>query len=360
MACRPDRRSVCRFARNARRSTTRNRAACCRAPLTRFPHTEKLMAEIQLRNVSKHFGDILAVDDLSIDVKDGEFVVLLGPSGAGKTTTLRLIAGLEKPDTGDVLIDGEIATRVHPSDRDVAFIFQQYSLYPHLTVFGNLAFPLRSPRRRTGEAQVRARVQAVAEMLHMESKLENMATHLSGGEMQRVAIGRALVRQPKAFLMDEPLSSLDAKLREELRIELKRLHRTIGATIIYVTHDQVEATTLADRIGILEHGRLVQLGTPREVYGNPVSLSAAQRLGSPPINLLPPALFDSAYVPTGTATVAIRPEDIVVAEAGERNAMDVKVLEYSPLRHLLILDREGTAIVATTMTERNFSAGQPL
>jgi multiple sugar transport system ATP-binding protein len=323
-----------------------------------MPKRETFMAEVQLQNVSKRFGSTVAVDDLSIDVKDGEFVVLLGPSGAGKTTTLRLIAGLERPDAGDVLIDGKLATNVHPSDRDVAFIFQQYSLYPHLTVFDNLAFPLRSPRRRSSEADVRMRVQTVAAMLHMESKLDNMATHLSGGEMQRVAIGRALVREPRVFLMDEPLSSLDAKLREELRIELKRLHKSIGATIVYVTHDQVEATTLADRIGILEHGHLVQLGTPREVYGNPACVSAARRLGSPPINLLPPSLFDSAVVPEGTATVAIRPEDIVVAEAGERNAMDVKVLEYSPLRHLLILDRNGTAVVATTVTERNFSAGQ--
>jgi multiple sugar transport system ATP-binding protein len=316
------------------------------------------MAEIQLRNVTKRFGDIVAVDNLSIDVKEGEFVVLLGPSGAGKTTTLRLVAGLERPDAGDVFIDGELATRMHPSDRDVAFIFQQYSLYPHLTVFGNLAFPLRSPRRRFSEAEVSARVQTVAQMLHMESKLANMATHLSGGEMQRVAIGRALVRQPKVFLMDEPLSSLDAKLREELRIELKRLHRTIGATIIYVTHDQVEATTLADRIGILEHGRLVQMGTPREVYGNPVSVSAAQRLGSPPINLLPPALFDQTAVPPGTATVAIRPEDIVLHDSDARDVLNLKVLEYSPLRHLLILDRDGTAVVATTVAERNFRPGQ--
>lgn len=321
------------------------------------------MAEVQLQNVSKNFGATVAVDELSIDVKDGEFVVLLGPSGAGKTTTLRLIAGLENPDAGDVLIDGKLATNVHPSDRDVAFIFQQYSLYPHLTVFDNLAFPLRSPRRRISEPDVRARVQTVAAMLHMESKLGNMATHLSGGEMQRVAIGRALVREPRVFLMDEPLSSLDAKLREELRIELKRLHQNIGATIVYVTHDQVEATTLADRIGILEHGRLVQLGTPREVYGNPACVSAARRLGSPPINLLPTTLFDPAVMPSGTATVAIRPEDIVVAEAGEhgeRNVMDVKVLEYSPLRHLLILDRHGTAVVATTVTERNFNAGQSI
>src|SRR6201991_2549670 len=301
---------------------------------------EALMSEIRLEQVTKRFGDIVAVDNVSIDVKEGEFVVLLGPSGAGKTTTLRLIAGLERPDAGEILIDGEAATHSHPADRDVAFIFQQYSLYPHLTVFNNLAFPLRSPRRRVSEAEVTARVREVARMLHMDSKLDNMATRRSGGEMQRGAIGRALVRQPKAFLMDEPLSSLDAKLREELRIELKRLHRTIGATIIYVTHDQVEATTLADRIGILEHGRIVQIGTPREVYGNPASLSAAQRLGSPPINVLPAALFDSNAIPHGTATVAIRPEDIVLHGPDARDVISLRVLEYSPLRHLLILDRE--------------------
>jgi multiple sugar transport system ATP-binding protein len=316
------------------------------------------MSEISLQHVTKRFGDIVAVDQVSIDVKEGEFVVLLGPSGAGKTTTLRLIAGLERPDEGDIFIDGEAATDMHPADRDVAFIFQQYSLYPHLTVAGNLAFPLRSPRRRLSEAEVSARVQEVAQLLHIESKLGNMATRLSGGEMQRVAIGRALVRRPKVFLMDEPLSSLDAKLREELRIELKRLHRTIGATIVYVTHDQVEATTLADRIGILEHGRVVQMGTPREVYGNPASLSAAQRLGSPPINVLPAALFDSSAIPHGTATVAIRPEDIVLHAPDARDGISLRVLEYSPLRHLLILDREGIPIVATTMTERNFAPGQ--
>ncbi len=269
------------------------------------------MAEVQLRNVSKRFGNIVAVDDLSIDVKDGEFVVLLGPSGAGKTTTLRLIAGLEGPDAGDVLIDGAVATGC-ASFRSRCRVYLSAILVVSASecVWQSRVSTLRSPRRRSSEEQVRARVHAVAQMLHMEAKLDNMATHLSGGEMQRVAIGRALVREPKVFLMDEPLSSLDAKLREELRIELKRLHRKIGATILYVTHDQVEATTLADRIGILEHGRLVQLGTPREVYGNPVSLSAAQRLGSPPINLLPPTLFDLAAVPTGTATVAIRPEDV--------------------------------------------------
>jgi multiple sugar transport system ATP-binding protein len=201
-------------------------------------------------------------------------------------------------------------------------------------------------------------VAQVAEMLSITPLLDRMPRQLSGGQRQRVALARAIVREPRAFLMDEPLSSLDAKLREELRIELKRLHRQIGATIVYVTHDQVEATTLADRIGILEHGRLVQIGTPREVYGDPECLSAARRLGSPPINLLPPAFFDASSLPADASVVAIRPEDIVLEAAGRQSALELKVLEYSPLRHLLILDRNGTPVVATTSMERNFSPGQ--
>ena len=188
------------------------------------------MADVILRNVSKRFGAVEAVRDLSLAVNNGEFVVLLGPSGAGKTTTLRLIAGLERPDTGSVLIDGRDVTRDPPGSRDIAFVFQQYSLYPHLTVYDNLAFPLRSPARRVPETDIRKRVEQTAELLHIASKLGNRATRLSGGEMQRVAIGRALVRDPSIYLMDEPLSSLDAKLRAELRLELKRIQLELGAT----------------------------------------------------------------------------------------------------------------------------------
>jgi len=189
------------------------------------------MADVALREVSKRFGAVEAVCDLSLSIADGEFVVLLGPTGAGKTTTLRLIAGLERPDKGDVFIDGRAMTDAVPAERDVAFVFQQYSLYPHLTVYDNLAFPLRSPARRVAETAIRRRVQQVAAMLHIEQKLGNRATALSGGEMQRVAIGRALVREPAAYLMDEPLSSLDAKLRAELRLELKRIQVELGTTI---------------------------------------------------------------------------------------------------------------------------------
>ena len=190
------------------------------------------MAELIFEGVSKRFGRTQAISDLNLRVADGEFVVLLGPTGAGKTTTLRLAAGLESPDTGSVRIGGRDATRDPPAARNVAFVFQQYSLYPHLSVYDNLAFPLRSPLRRVPEAEIEKRVREIARILHIEPKLRNRATELSGGQMQRVAIGRALVRKPSMYLMDEPLSSLDAKLRAELRIELKRVQRELGATIL--------------------------------------------------------------------------------------------------------------------------------
>src|SRR5712675_2731603 len=212
------------------------------------------MAEVSLLEVSKSYGAVEAVRDLSLSIAHGEFVVLLGPTGAGKTTTLRLIAGLERPDRGNVLIQGRTVTNEVPAERDVAFVFQQYSLYPHLTVYDNLAFPLRSPARRMNENAVRRRVQQVAELLHIEHKLGNRATALSGGEMQRVAIGRALVREPAIYLMDEPLSSLDAKLRGDLRIELKRIQKEMGANTLYVTHDQIEAMTMANRVGVINEG----------------------------------------------------------------------------------------------------------
>jgi len=271
------------------------------------------MADISLIDVSKRFGAVEAVRDLSLSIADGEFVVLLGPTGAGKTTTLRLIAGLEQPDHGSVAIRGRDVTRDVPAERDVAFVFQQYSLYPHLTVYDNLAFPLRSPARRMDAALIRRRVQHVAELLHIEQKLANRATALSGGEMQRVAIGRALVREPAVYLMDEPLSSLDAKLRAELRLELKRIQRELGTTILYVTHDQIEAMTMADRIGVMSEGALVQLGTPREIYERPNNAYVASRLGTPAINLIPAELLASQSPPAEARTVGLRTEHIRIS-----------------------------------------------
>jgi len=272
------------------------------------------MASVSLRHVSKRFGRINAVRDLSMAINDGEFIVLLGPSGAGKTTTLRLITGLESPDAGLISIDGRDVTRDPPGTRDIAFVFQQYSLYPHLTVYDNLAFPLRSPARRVPEPVIRKRVEQTAELLHITGKLANRATKLSGGEMQRVAIGRALVRDPAIYLMDEPLSSLDAKLRAELRLELKRIQVELGATILYVTHDQVEAMTMASRIGVIRDGELLQLGTPREIYENPDDRYVASRLGTPTINFLPASLIPHAAMPPGTETIGIRTEHLQIAK----------------------------------------------
>ena len=267
------------------------------------------MAEVQLSNIAKSFGKVQAVVDVDLTVPDGAFVVLLGPTGAGKTTTLRLISGLEKPDSGDIRIGGTSVKGLTPAQRDVAMVFQQYSLYPHLTVRENLAFPLRSPILRTKEDEIIRKVQEVAEVLHIPHKLDNKATELSGGEMQRVSIGRALVRDPSIYLMDEPLSSLDAKLRADLRVELKRIHAELAATLLYVTHDQIEAMTMASHVGVLDEGRLVQFGSPREIYENPKSAYVAARLGQPRINLLPVGVLDTP-APAGAARMGLRPENI--------------------------------------------------
>ena len=267
------------------------------------------MAKIELKNLSKTYNKkIEALHDINFTIEDGQFFVLLGPSGAGKTTTLRCIAGLEKIDNGSILFNDESVTEDQPASRDVCFVFQQYSLYPHYSVFENLAFPLRSPMRKLPEEEIKTKVESIASMLKISNKLNNKATQLSGGEMQRVAIGRALVREPNLYLMDEPLSSLDAKLRESLRVELKNIQTNLNSTILYVTHDQAEATTLADKIGVLKEGHLVQIGTPEEIYENPNSIYVSQRLGSPKINILPGKLFGMDDVPT----FGIRPENITI------------------------------------------------
>jgi multiple sugar transport system ATP-binding protein len=258
---------------------------------------------------------------MDLTVGDGELFVLLGPTGAGKTTTLRLIAGLERPDAGRVMIGGRDVTRTEPAGRDITFVFQQYSLYPHLTAFDNLAFPLRSPARRVPEAEITRRVEEIAALLRISGKLRNRATQLSGGEMQRVAIGRALVRRPSVYLMDEPLSSLDAKLRASLRLELKRIQEDLGATILYVTHDQTEAMTMATRIGVIYAGRLVQVGSPREIYTDPRSIYVATRLGQPAINLIPAGLIPDGGAPAGARTVGARTEHLRIRKAANGSAL---------------------------------------
>ena len=278
------------------------------------------MAEVRLQAVSKRFGEVEAVRGIDLTIADGEFVVLLGPTGAGKTTTLRLIAGLERPDHGRVHIANRDVTGEAPTGRDVSFVFQQYSLYPHLSVRDNLAFPLKSPARKMDKGAIAARVQEIARLVRIDHKLDNRATRLSGGEMQRVAIGRALVREPAIYLMDEPLSSLDAKLRSDLRLELKRIQEEIGATILYVTHDQLEAMTMADRIGIMENGRLLQIGTPREIYEDPASVHVAMRLGQPGINLLPASSLPGVAVPSSASIMGARTEHLAIRPSDQGNA----------------------------------------
>ncbi|MEM9910059.1 MAG: ABC transporter ATP-binding protein [Pseudomonadota bacterium] len=313
------------------------------------------MAEVRLDNVTKSFGATLAVDSLKMTVSDGAFVVLLGPTGAGKTTTLRLISGLEKNDSGDIMIDGRSVITDTPAQRNVAMVFQQYSLYPHMSVRDNLAFPLRSPLLRTPEKEVTRRIEEVAEVLRISHKLGNKATELSGGEMQRVSIGRALVRNPSIYLMDEPLSSLDAKLRADLRVELKRIQADLGATLLYVTHDQIEAMTMATQIGVLDQGRLVQFGTPREVYEDPSSLYVAARLGLPRINALPANVFGGA--PSGAKTIGLRPEHIV---HGEGKPSKVVRIEHLGDQTRLHLDLDGHNVVTLTDVHTELEPGETI
>lgn len=289
------------------------------------------MSNVSLDNITKKFRSVTALDQVSFRVNDGEFFVLLGPTGAGKTTTLRVIAGLEKQDAGSVAFDGAPIDALTPADRDVAFVFQQYSLYPTMSVYDNLAFPLRSPIRKTPEDEIQKKVRAAAEILRINHLLDRKTARLSGGEMQRVSIGRAIVREPRVFLMDEPLSNLDAKLRESLRVELKHLQKTLGKTIIYVTHDQIEALTMADRIAVLNDGKVIQDGTPDDIYDRPATTFVAQLVGTPRINLFQAARQDGKVainrsgvtlaVP-GTQLpeqllVGVRPEDVRLEPNGE-------------------------------------------
>jgi len=240
------------------------------------------MANVRLEHITKRFGDVVAVDDVSIEIEDKNFVALLGPSGCGKTTTLRIVAGLETLTSGDVYIGGKLVNELSPRERNVAMVFQSYALYPHMSVFENMAFPLKI--RKVPKEEIRKRVRDAASLLGVDELLDRKPKELSGGQRQRVALGRAMVRNPEVFLLDEPLSNLDAKLRVYMRAELKRLQRNLGVTTIYVTHDQVEALTMSDRIAVMNEGKLQQVDGPDELYSKPANTWVAGFIGSPPMN----------------------------------------------------------------------------
>ncbi len=250
------------------------------------------MALIEFSNVTKKFGTVVAVDDFSIQIADKEFLVLVGPSGCGKTTILRMLAGLETPTEGEIKIDGEIINPLTPKERDIAMVFQSYALYPHKDVYGNLAFPLQI--KKESSEDIDRRVKEIAEIVGIPELLDRKPRELSGGQRQRVALGRAIIREPRAFLMDEPLSNLDAKLRVKMRAELKKLQKTLKITTVYVTHDQVEAMTMGDRIAVLKDGLLQQLGTAEEIFYQPTNIFVAGFVGSPPMNFIEAKVIEKA------------------------------------------------------------------
>jgi sn-glycerol 3-phosphate transport system ATP-binding protein len=296
------------------------------------------MAEVRYDHVTKEFpGGTVALHDLALEIGDGEFMILVGPSGCGKTTALRLVAGLEKPTRGRVWVGETDVTLLTPRERDIAMVFQNYALYPHMTVEKNLAFGLR--QRHAPKDEIERRVRDISAMLGLDELLKRRPAQLSGGQRQRVAMGRALVREPKAFLLDEPLSNLDAKLRVQMRAELKRLHQRLGITTVYVTHDQVEAMTLGDRIAVMSRGKLQQCGPPQELYDHPVNLFVAGFIGSPPMNLLRgraqggrvtsgDLVVDGMDVPDGDVAVGVRPEALLPrADGAPSFAFRIEVVE---------------------------------
>ncbi|MCB0163069.1 MAG: ABC transporter ATP-binding protein [Anaerolineae bacterium] len=333
------------------------------------------MSDVTLKQITKHFRDVTALKDVSFEIADGEFFVLLGQTGAGKTTTLRIIAGLEQHDEGQLMFDGESVDNLTPADRDVAFVFQQYSLYPTMSVYDNLAFPLRSPLRKTPEAEIRQRVQSAAEKLRINHLLDRKTAHLSGGEMQRVSIGRAIVREPRIYLMDEPLSNLDAKLREALRVELQHLQKTQGSTTLFVTHDQVEALTMADRIGVLDQGRLVQVGSPDDIYDRPATTFVAQLVGTPGINLLPanrqngslvvkdspiqlPKQSGSDNVPADFI-LGVRPEDVQPKPDGDFTG-EIRLIEPLGVETILHIKSGQQSLLSIVTGMASWNIGAPV
>ena len=338
------------------------------------------MTQIELRGVQKFFGAVQVIKDLNLKIDDNEFIVLLGQSGCGKTTTLRAIAGLETIDQGDILIDGKPVQHLKAADRDIAMVFQSFSLYPHMNVYENIAFPLRATRKSRSE--IDTEVRSVAKTLQITDLINKKPSALSGGDMQRVAIGRALVRRPKAMLMDEPIGALDAKLREEMRAEIKRLHIKQGSTSIYVTHDQIEAMSLADRIVIMHEGVLQQVGTPDEVYSHPANLFVAQFVGSPVMNVAEATVAENASAASvsvggaatgfefprallsklnghagGQLTLGIRPEGVLVRREATEGFLPVETQIVEPLGSFDIVDLKVGSEMLRARTKSGFISG---
>ncbi|HYD64587.1 ABC transporter ATP-binding protein [Azospirillum sp.] len=337
------------------------------------------MASVVLESLRKAFGGLVVVDSVSMRIEDGELMVFVGPSGCGKSTTLRMIAGLEPASGGDILIGGRRVTELEPKDRNVAMVFQNYALYPHKSVYDNLAFGLRM--RGAGRAEIEARVRRAAAMLGLADLLDRKPRQLSGGQMQRVALGRALVREPDVFLLDEPLSNLDAKLRVHMREEIARLHAEVGTSMVYVTHDQVEAMTLGSRICVMKDGRVQQLGAPLEVYDRPANRFVAGFIGSPEMNFVDGELAASPEGPEFRAggvrlplagcpgaeratpgdrvTLGIRPEHLEAGLSGGLSGM-VVLVEQMGSQTLVLLRLDGAELRAVLPRDDRLAAGQPL
>ena len=333
---------------------------------------------IEVLGVTKRYGGIVALGGVDLDIEPGEFVVLLGPSGCGKSTLLKIIAGLEDPTEGEIYIGGKLANYLRPGVRDVAMVFQNYALYPHMTVRGNLAFPLRM--RRLPKDDVARRVDAAASLLQLGSELEKYPDELSGGQRQRVALGRAIVREPLAFLMDEPLSNLDALLRVQMRTELLRLHKRVGRTTVYVTHDQIEAMTMADRVVVMRNGLIQQVGRPGEVYRRPANRFVATFVGSPPMNLFAGHLrtvdgrarFEGpiavtipgaggAGVPDSDVTLGVRPEEIILVAESSPDAIPgvVELVEFVGAdAYLTATIGPGAAVMGRVDAETSLTGGE--
>lgn len=334
------------------------------------------MAKLELISVSKRFRRVAAIDDVSLVVEDNELFCLFGPPGCGKSTILRLLLGLEAPDAGEIRIGGRDVTELPPADRDLAMVFQNLALFPHMSARGNLAFPLVA--RGMDARRINAKVDQVAETLRISHLLDKFPAYLSGGERQRVALGRALVREPKAYLMDEPISALDARLREEMRVELNRLQRQLNHTFVHVTHDQEEAMAVADRLCVMKHGRVEQIGTPLELYNIPQNRYVARQLGSPPINFVSgqfhpwSGLFEASEMPLaattaaanaghGAASLGVRPEDLSIAhKPAGAVSVPATIYEVEPLGAVTIVDVEvGDQILKAQLPgQPKFSRGE--